>query len=97
MKTCEKFNGYEALAEAIVVQAGIDYLDYKMQLETADTDEKKKKLESEIAKIEAFFRSRWYLELTDTNPEWLLNKLNEGYEELKRTNNLDKIKQLQRV
>lgn len=97
MKTCEKFNGYEALAEAIVVQAGIDYLDYKMQLETADTDEKKKKLEDEIAKIEAFFRSKWYRELTDTNPEWMLTKLNEGYEELKRTNNLDKIKQLQRV
>ena len=97
MKTCEKFNGYEALAEAIVVQAGIDYLDLKMRLETADTDEEKKNLESKIAEIKTFFHSKWYRDLSETNPKWMLKKLDEGYEELKRTNQLNKIKQLQRV
>ena len=97
MKTCEKFNGYKALAEAIVVQAGIDYLDLKMRLENADTDEEIDKLMAGIAEIRAFFRSKWYRELSNTNPKWMLKKLDEGYEELKRTNQLNRIKQLQRV
>ena len=97
MKTCEKFNGYKALAEAIVVQAGIDYLDSKRRFEIADTDEEREKLQSEIAELRAFFRSRWYRELSSTNPKWMLKKLDEGYEELKRSNQLNRIKQLQRV
>lgn len=97
MKTCEKFNGYKALAEAIVIQAGIDYLDLKMRLETANTEEEQEKLHAEIAEIRAFFRSKWYRELSDSNPKWMLKKLDEGYEELKRSNQLNRIKQLQRV
>lgn len=96
MRTCEKFNGYEALAEAIVVQAGIDYLDTKRQLELDISDGLRTALENEIESIRTFFYSKWYRELSATNPEWMLKKLDEGYEELKRTNSLDKIKQLQR-
>lgn len=97
MKTCEKFNGYEALAEAIVVQAGIDYLDTKRLLETDISDGLRTALENEIESIKSFFHSEWYAELSGTNPEYMLKKLDEGYEALKRTNNLNKIKQLQRV
>lgn len=99
MKTCEKFNGYQALAEAIVIQACIDYLDTKMKLETVMVvdHETKKKLDDDMAEIIRFFNSKWYKELSDTNPTYMLAQLDKGYEELKRSNNLERIKQLQRV
>ena len=97
MKTCEKFSGYQALAEAIIVQAGIDYLDTKRLLENDISDGLREALNNELESIRCFFRSKWYVELTDTNPEWMFAKLDEGYEVLKQTNNLNRIKQLQRV
>lgn len=99
MKTCEKFNGYEALAEAIVIQACIDYLDTKMKLETVMLvdHEAKKRLDDKMAEVIGFFHSKWYRELSDTDPQYMLSQLDKGYEELKRSNNLDRIRQLQRV
>jgi phosphate-selective porin len=99
MKTCEKFNGYKALAEAIVIQACIDYLDTRKKLdEVALVDrETKKRLEGQLDELTRFFKSKWYRELSETDPKYMLEQLDKGYKELKRTNQLDRIKQLQRV
>lgn len=57
-------NGYEALAQAIIVQAAKDY---------------KKALERDARgfcrEIERFFHSDWFTVLSDANPDMILQRL----------------------
>lgn len=54
---------YESLANAIVLQAVKDYRNAECQ--------------SDIDKLELFFRSGWFGVLTSINPEILISKLRE--------------------
>lgn len=86
---------YNELAEAIVAQAGIDYLKTRKKLETVDPESKKGKiLTKEFEDVKKFFRSRWYKDLTDIDPEWLVKKLDEAYNGMKNSNNLKLIDEL---
>lgn len=86
---------YNELAEAIVVQAGIDYLRTKKKLEIAAEGDYRNRLLSNLADIEKFFQSRWCRELTDTDPDWFKEELDKAYDNLKKTNNLKLIDGIQ--
>ena len=82
-------DNYQELANAIIVQASRDYIDYfeaLKNLKMVDTsrlnDVQKKKLEGKINAAEAdlnevkrFFRSDWCKMLTELDPESILNRL----------------------
>ena len=59
-------NGYEALAQAIIIQA---VNDYRRAL--------KGDARGRCREIERFFRSEWFSVLTKVNPEMLIRKLRE--------------------
>ena len=56
---------YENLANAIIMQAIADY----RHLWDRDMDDRDKK------KILKFFRSRWFVILTNIDPDWLIERL----------------------
>ena len=65
---------YIRLANAIIIQAGKDYVAALKKLKNGrrNTD-----AEAEIKSIERFFRSDYYSMLTDVDPEFLIRKLRE--------------------
>lgn len=67
-------NGYEELANAIIVQAAKDYRDALRLLVMNPND---KSAQHDKRSIERFFRSEWFSILTDLNGELLLKKLKE--------------------
>ena len=67
-------NGYEKLANAIIVQAVKDYRDAVERLRYTTDD---KSAQHDKRSIERFFRSEWFSILTDLNGELLLKKLKE--------------------
>jgi hypothetical protein len=66
--------GYTDLANAIVEQAVKDYIRALKILKKRPWSESAK---ITIHEVEQFFRSDWYLQLTDLDPETLIQKLNE--------------------
>lgn len=63
---------YDALAQAIILQAVADYRTaLKMQKRHPDS----RAALSEIREIEKFFHSSWFEVLTDVNPDYLLRRL----------------------
>ena len=83
------FENYQELANAIIIQASRDYIDYfealkKLKMVDAGRLNKvqKSKLEAKIKAAEAdlnevkrFFRSDWCRMLTSLDPESILNRL----------------------
>lgn len=65
---------YEDLANAIVITAVKDYRDVLKKLKKHPNSNYLKHTKNEI---ERFFRSKWYSVLTDIDPEFLIEKLNE--------------------
>lgn len=90
--------GYENLANAIVLQAVRDYLPYykalqcHRELRTEGLSEKAlknynkelKKLEREFQEIIDFFHSPWFAVLTGVDPQRILAKLEAEVEEYER-------------
>ena len=80
---------YQELANAIIVQASRDYIKYFVALKELKKidmsrlkDRQKKKLEGKINLAEAdlnevksFFHSEWYKQLTNLDPDSIINKL----------------------
>ena len=64
--------GYQALANAVVVQAAKDY---KKALRTIKKHPGSRGAMAEARKLEKFFHSSWYCVLTDVNPDYLINRL----------------------
>ena len=67
------FDPYEEIANAIVIQACNDYKKaYKQSLHKSgivgEADE-------ELAKLEEFFRSDWYKQLTEVDGEYLMERI----------------------
>ena len=73
-----KLSPYQVLANAIILQAVRDYRLAKEKLAEDPKDkEKRKAARSTIRKVEQFFRSKWFQQLTDLDGEDLLSKLKE--------------------
>ena len=68
---------WEDLANAIILSAVEDYTDVYKRLRRHPTSKAGK---NEISKLERFFYSDWYAMLTDVDPRYLLNKLQEAIE-----------------
>lgn len=66
-------SNYEELANAIVVQAVVDYRGATKRLAKHPFDKMQKHMQREVLR---FFRSDWYSVLTSLNPEVLIAKLN---------------------
>lgn len=64
--------GYQALANAIVIQAAKDY---KSAIRTLKKHPKSRSAQAEITNLEEFFRSGWYSMLTDVDGEYLIKRL----------------------
>ena len=65
---------YEALANAIVLQACEDY---RTALRKLKKNPKNQEAMSEAMECERFFRSGWYQALTSVDGEYLIRKLRE--------------------
>lgn len=67
---------YEKLANAIIVNALGDYKDAQKRLLKNPQDEVSKAI---IQNVERFMRSDWFMLLSEANPEYLLEKIKERY------------------
>lgn len=67
-------NGYQALANAIIIQAAKDYRGALERLRYSPDD---KSAKHDKLSIERFFRSDWFCILSNLNGELLLKKLKE--------------------
>lgn len=65
-------NPYEALANAIVLQA---VNDYRAALKKVKKNPNNRTALDEALQIERFFRSQWYQVLTSVDGEYLINRL----------------------
>ena len=65
-------DGYEELANTIILQAVKDYRAAHQRLKRYPDSAKAKRL---AAEVEAFFRSTWYTQLTDVPPLYLIDRL----------------------
>lgn len=83
-------DGYVNLANAIVEKAAEDYLKYKKRLyllgyDGDPYDERKGVLDTrdKLKDVERFFKSKWYMTLTNLNSDVLVRKLDQEFEEWK--------------
>ena len=66
---------WEDLANAIIIQAVKDYkIAYQRLLRHPESNG----AQEEVRKLERFFYGRWYSQLTDVDPYYLLNRLKEA-------------------
>lgn len=90
-------DGYVNLANAIVQKAAEDYLSYKKRLylmgyDGDPYDERKGVMETldKLKDVERFFKSKWYMTLTNLNSDVLVRKLDQEFEEWKLEHELKK-------
>lgn len=67
-------NGYEQLANAIILQA---VKDYRYALKRIKMNPANKTAMADAMECERFFRSDWYCALTSVDGEYLINRLRE--------------------
>ncbi|MBQ9461545.1 MAG: hypothetical protein IJU51_06485 [Clostridia bacterium] len=67
-------DGYENLANAIILQA---VKDYRKALRRLNRNFQNKDAKRTVSEVERFFRSDWYKTLTSVDGELLINKLRE--------------------
>lgn len=68
-------DGYENLANAIVLQAAKDY---RKALRKLSRNAQSKDAKRTVSEVEKFFRSDWYKILTSVDSELFIKKLREG-------------------
>lgn len=90
-------DGYVNLANAIVEKAAEDYLSYKKRLylmgyDGDPYDERKGVMETldKLEDVKRFFKSKWYITLTNLNSDVLVRKLDQEFEEWKLEQKLKK-------
>ena len=67
-------DGYENLANAIILQA---VKDYRKALRKLNRNSQNKDAKRTVSEVEKFFRSDWYKTLTSVDGELLIKKLRE--------------------
>lgn len=81
---------YEDLAKAIIIQAADDYKRYKFVLDTMDIrkyktyEGRKRAVENatnQVKKVEVFFHTAWFNELSNLNGDFALKALEKTYRE----------------
>ena len=77
-RTCNINEAYENLANAIVKQAVVDYKEPLRKLEKNPNDKEAKR---DAERIERFFHSGWYTQLTSIDGDWLIRKIREMVKE----------------
>lgn len=65
---------YERLANAIILQA---VTDYRAALKQIKRNPKNRETIDEAMRVESFFRSGWYSQLTSVDGEYLIRRLRE--------------------
>lgn len=70
-------DGYENLANAIILQAAKDY---RKVLRKLNRNAQNKDAKRTVSEVEKFFRSDWYKILTSVDSELLIKKLREESE-----------------
>lgn len=95
------YENYVALADAIVVQAGVDYL---KALRILDLNRGKEgesqvwfKARCTVFEVRAFFKSKLHDSLTDADGRRTLVMLNRTYRGFRESGDLDQIKNLTRT
>lgn len=78
-------DGVINLCNAIVEQAAHDYLKAKkkLYLENPENKTRIEKYQWRLEETISFFRGKWYRTLCSIDPEWLMKKLDEEFEEWK--------------
>lgn len=74
MSVVKKSDPYEELANAIVLQAVKDYRDAVKKLSRGRKNDAAQQTKDECLR---FFRSAWFAQLTEVDPEFLIRKLDE--------------------
>lgn len=74
MSVVTKLDPYEELANAIVLQAVKDYRDAVRKLSRGRKNDAAQQTKDECLR---FFRSVWFSQLTEVDPEFLIRKLDE--------------------
>lgn len=92
---------YKELADAIVEQAGIDYLKALRTLDLTKGDEsaceKRRRARGRLAEVRNFFKSKWYIKLCDTDGRRMIHTLNRWYRDVRKSSDfLKRIKNLER-
>ena len=81
---------YEDLAKAIIIQAADDYKRYRFVLDTIDIRRYKsyegraraiENAKNQVKKVEVFFHTPWFYELSNLNGDFALAALKKTYEE----------------
>lgn len=92
---------WRSLGDAIVVQAGIDYLKALRILDLAKDREDKYdeylKARSRLAEVRQFFKSKWHTALTEADGLRTIKTLNQAYKRFRDHGELDKIAHLNRA
>ena len=78
-------NGWEELAQAIIMQAVIDY---RQALRVLERRPDNKAARAALVSIERFFRSAWFNCLTDVEPEAFIRCLRATYKQSLRRHQL---------
>ena len=63
----DRFDPYQELATAIIVQAASDYRSLATKIENSGSTIEKRRLKNEMKEISRFFLSNWYCQLSDSN------------------------------
>ena len=72
MASKAKGNPYENLANAIILQA---VMDYRMALKAMNRNARNRDADGTRVECERFFQSGWFSALTDLDGVWLMQKL----------------------
>lgn len=89
--------GYEALANAIVAQAVVDYVKALIVLDKTKGGrvhvEEEKRLEARcrLAEIRHFFKSKWYEKLCDTDRSKMLRLIARAYSDCRQTGDFKRL------
>ena len=74
MSKNDNIDPYESLANAIILQAVKDYREANKKLKRGRKNAEAERMRNECLQ---FFRSGWFSQLTDVEPEFLIRKLDE--------------------
>ncbi len=80
-KRMVQYDRYQALADAIVLQAVRDYREAMAEIQKEKYDYSMLEAQRTVDEVKRFFKSDWFGVLTDVDPDLLLEQLNQEFDE----------------